>query len=102
MFLFLFGDVVVECVSVLFDGEFFIVIHGDFDGLFSDDFFFWVVEVGDVGVFEGFFDGESVFGVEDEEFFEEVDGVFGASGEHLVEGFLFADVDGGEDVPGEL
>ena len=53
LFFFSFSDVVVQGLTVLSDGEFFIVVHTDVDWFFADYFFLLVMEIFDVRMSEG-------------------------------------------------
>lgn len=53
LFFFPFSDVVVEGLTVLSDGEFFVVVHADVDWFFADYFLLLVMEIFDVRMPEG-------------------------------------------------
>ena len=53
LFFFPFSDIVVEGLTVLSDGEFFIVVHADVDWFFADYLLFLVMEIFDVRMSEG-------------------------------------------------
>ena len=68
LLLLFFGDLIVKSISVLFDGELFVVVHVDLNRFFNDDFFFKTAKVLHVGMFQCLFDCEPFEWVKDKQF----------------------------------
>lgn len=64
LFLFTFDDIGIECLTILANGKFFIIIHGDLDGFLTDNLLFFIVEVFDIPVLKSLFGRVSIIGVE--------------------------------------
>lgn len=87
-FFFPLSYVLIEPISVLFDGKFNVVVNADPNGPGAARLILRVVELADLGMFECLKDSDPLFRVEEQQLFHEVKCLRCGLGEDLTHGSL--------------